>query len=318
MRQGAVCVLGGTGFVGGHVTARLVAAGYPVRILTRHQYRHPDLKVLPGVTLEECDPYDARALRRSFSGCETVINLIGILNERHRNGFYRTHVQLPRLLIETSKEMGVQRFLQMSAIGADSSAPSKYLKSKAQGEDFVHTISGPAVAATSFRPSVIFGPEDQFFNRFARLLKQVPCVFPLACPEAQFAPVYVGDVADAMVATIQDPESFGKRIELCGPKEYRLRQLVEYTAREIHVRKRIIGLPDWASRLQAKILGVAPGRPFTLDNYHSLSVPSVCREKGSCPTRIERIVPKYLGGLNPAASLQHKREQFWVHQKTAG
>lgn len=314
MERGTVCILGGTGFVGKYVVARLVSEGYAVRVLTRHPHRHGNMKVLPGVTFTECNPYDVPALQRALSGCNVVINLVGILNQSSKNGFYRTHVQLPRQLIEVSKALGVHRFLQMSALGADTGAPSQYLQTKAQGEDFVHTLGGTVVAATSFRPSVIFGPEDQFFNRFASLLKQLPSFFPLACPDARFAPVYVGDVANAMVNALDDPSTQGKRIELCGPSVYTLRELVEYTARISGHCKRVIGLNDWASRLQASILGVMPGRPFTRDNYNSMQVPSTCQAESACPTSVEMIVPQYLGVLTPAASMQQRRKGFWVNR----
>src|SRR5690606_4508306 len=125
---------------------------------------------------------------------------------------------------------------------------------------------------TSFRPSVIFGPGDSFFNRFARLLKRVPLVFPLACPNARFAPVYVGDVAEAFARALKDPQLYGRRLALCGPREYTLQQLVAYTAECLGLRRLILPLPDFLSRIQAAIFDFVPGKPFSTDNYRSTLV----------------------------------------------
>jgi NADH dehydrogenase len=151
---------------------------------------------------------------------------------------------------------------------------------------------------TSFRPSVIFGPDDSFINRFAALLR-LPGPLPLACPDARFAPVFVGDVAQALVSALHDPQTFGRRYELCGPEQWTLAEIVAYIARNLGLSKRIWRLPDWAARLQAGLLQFAPGKPFTPDNYRSLQVPSICSGNalealGVEPTPMDAIVPGYL------------------------
>lgn len=312
MRISTVCVLGGTGFVGRHLTAKLVRAGYRVRIPTRRRERHRGLLVLPGVELVEADIHDPQALEQVFTDCQAVVNLVGILNERgHRGlGFQRAHVELADKVVNACQQCGVRRLLHMSALGADS-APgnSHYLRSKAEAETLVHTLSGPALAVTSFRPSVIFGPEDSFLNRFAGLLRAVPGVFPLACPEARFQPVYVGDVAEAFATALTAPDTYGQRYDLCGPRVYTLRELVRYAARQIGVSRLVVGLPDWASRLQANLLEYAPGKPFSRDNYRSLQRDSVCPEGAPhCPTSLEAIAPSYLGEAEPQGRLQRLRE----------
>ncbi|MEJ2481530.1 MAG: NAD(P)H-binding protein, partial [Acidihalobacter sp.] len=186
MKITTVCVLGGTGFVGRHLCARLIRAGYRVRIPTRHRERHRDLLVLPGLELIEADVHDPQTLAQVLTGCQAAINLIGILNERgHRGlGFQHAHVELTRKFVDACQAQGVRRLLHMSALGADATADTSfYLRSKAEAETLAHTLSGPELAVTSFRPSVIFGPDDSFLNRFADLLRAVPGVFPLACPE---------------------------------------------------------------------------------------------------------------------------------------
>jgi uncharacterized protein YbjT (DUF2867 family) len=312
MKITTVCVLGGTGFVGRHLCARLIRAGYRVRIPTRRRERHRDLLVLPGLELIEAGVHDPQALAQTFSGCQAVVNLIGILNERgHRGlGFQQAHVELARKVVDACQASGVRRLLHMSALGADATADTSfYLRSKAEAETLAHTLSGPELAVTSFRPSVIFGPEDSFLNRFAGLLRSVPGVFPLACPEARFQPVYVGDVADAFVEALNAPETHGRRYELCGPRVYTLRELVSYTARLLGLRRLILGLPDWAARLQANVLEYAPGKPFSRDNYRSLQRDSVCTEGApSCPTSLEAIAPAYLGDAEHQSRMQRLRE----------
>jgi uncharacterized protein YbjT (DUF2867 family) len=186
--------------------------------------------------------------------------------------------------------------LHMSALNADqSSGASQYLRSKGEGENRAHTLRKPGIAVTSFRPSVIFGPDDSFLNRFAGLLR-IPGPLPLACPDAQLSPVYVGDVAAAFANALQDRSTFGKHFELCGPKTYTLEQLVRFIARCNGRRKYIIRLPDWASRLQASILQYVPGKPFTPDNYLSLQVPSVCRQNGLAALGVTPMSLENAGG----------------------
>jgi NADH dehydrogenase len=142
---------------------------------------------------------------------------------------------------------------------------------------------------------VIFGPGDSFFNRFAKLLKVTPFAFPLACANARFAPVYVGDVADRFLQALDDKSTFGRRFDLCGPEQYSLKQLVEYTARTLGLKRHVIALPDFISKMQAHTLEWFPGKPFSVDNYNSLKVDSVCQQGAHEPTSIDMIVPSYLG-----------------------
>ncbi|ANB01284.1 complex I NDUFA9 subunit family protein [Ectothiorhodospira sp. BSL-9] len=303
-----VCVLGGTGFVGSHLVTRLVDQGYRVKVLTRRAFRSKHLMVLPGVRLVEADCHDGSVLRAHFQDCEAVINLVGILNERGHDGsgFRRTHVDLAHTVIESAREMGVRRLLHMSALNADAaSGPSHYLRSKGEAENIVHTLAGD-VAVTSFRPSVIFGRGDSFFNRFAGLLRITP-VLPLACPNARFVPVFVGDVVEAFVGALKDSATHGERLDLCGPQVYTLKELVEYTARLLGKSRLIIGLSDRFSLLQARVMEYVPGKPLSLDNYHSLQRDSLCPEGGICPTALESVVPQYLGDATHHNRLQHLR-----------
>ena len=296
-----ICILGGTGFVGRRLAARLCAAGHDLVMLTRHRERCRDLLVLPTARMVQGDVHDPEFLINQFEGRDSVINLVGILNEKGRDGrgFARAHVELPERIAEACRQAGVTRLLHMSALHAAPAAPSHYLRTKSLGEDAVHRAGGPDFHVTSFRPSVIFGPGDSFLNRFAGLLRLTPGVFPLACPTARFQPVYVEDVARAFVAALDTHKTFGKRYDLCGPKVYTLRAIVEYVAQLIGKRVRVIGLNDTLSYLQAALLEFVPGKPFSLDNYRSLKVDSVCAQGfpavfGITPASLEQIAPDYL------------------------
>ncbi len=298
-----ICILGGTGFVGRHLINSLVKEGHRIRVLTRHREQHRDLLVMPTVELCETDVYDETALKKHFADQDAIINLVGILNEHRDNGkgFYHVHVELTDKIIKTCRAHGIKRLLHMSALNADPAIGSSYyLRSKGEAEHRVHAATGLNV--TSFRPSVIFGPEDSFINRFASLLKKTPWLFPLACPGSRFAPVYVADVASAFALSLNDAATYGQRYNLCGPHEYTLQQIVEYTAGALGIRRKVIPLGRAASALQANLLEYAPGKPFSRDNYRSLKMDSVCPEGDRVlrrvfhvePTSLEAMVPQYL------------------------
>ncbi len=302
MKAKKICILGGTGFVGRHLSLALVQRGYQVRVLSRHPQRHRDLATRD-VEVLTADIYDEQALQNRLSGVDAVINLVGILNERgssNGSGFRRAHVDLARTVVNACKAAGVGRLLHMSALKAgDPTALSYYLRTKGEGEDVVHAAAGPGFAVTSFRPSVIFGRGDQFLNRFAFLLRLAP-MLPLACSEARLAPVYVGDVVAAMVASLENPASHGQRYNLCGPKVYTLYQIVDYLSGLLHRKRVILRLSPALSQLQAKILERIPGKPFSMDNYLSLQTDSTCVNGhslpfGIVPTSLEVIAPYAVG-----------------------
>ncbi|MGB5306014.1 MAG: complex I NDUFA9 subunit family protein [Gammaproteobacteria bacterium] len=296
-----ICILGGTGFVGQHLATRLTRHGYKVRVLTRHRERYRALIVNPDITLLEADIHDPGVLRTHLAESDAAINLVGILNEGNSAGagFDRIHVELPRKIIDAATAVGMERLLHMSALNAAAGETrSRYLKTKGLAEDLVHAAAASGMRVTSFRPSIIFGPGDSFFNRFATLLRFSPPVFPLACPDSRFAPVCVTDVAEAFCRGLDDATA-GERLELCGPETWTLKELVEYTRDQIGVRRCIVGLGDGLSQLQARILGYVPGKPFTMDNYYSLQKDSVCTTDGLAslgisPAPIAAVVPGYL------------------------
>jgi len=310
MKIDSVCVLGGGGFVGYHLVTQLNDLGKHVRVLTRRRERHKQLLVLPYVEVVEADVHDPAALERNFVDRDAVVNLVGILNERgHRGeGFRHVHVDLAKKVLAAGKQAGIKRLLHMSALGADpDGAPSHYLRTKGEAENHVHAFGEPAVAVTSFRPSVIFGRGDSLFNRFAALLKIAP-VMPLACPDARFAPVYVGDVAAAMSDALEDRNSHGQRMALCGPEVWRLREIVAYILQLKGWRRWIVPLPDGLARAQASVFEFVPGKPFSRDNYASLQIDSICPpETATCTTPIDAVVPRYIAGAGRQQRFQALR-----------
>jgi uncharacterized protein YbjT (DUF2867 family) len=300
--KGRVCILGGTGFVGQALAARLSQSGYPLRVVTRHRAGHRDQLVLPDLELVQAETDDRDALHRAFDGCETVINLIGILNEGGKGaGFRKVHVEQTLLAVQAAHAASVRRFLHMSALGADAQGPSDYLRTKGEAERIQEKGAGAKLLFTVFRPSVIFGHADGFVMRFAGLLRRMPLMFPLACAETRFQPVYLGDVVEAFVRVLEDPHSDHKTYTLVGPKVYTLREIVTYVRDLLGLRRVVFGLPRPLAVVQAALMGLLPGKPFSLDNLRSLSVDSVSDDDGLAAlgiraTAMEAIVPEMLHG----------------------
>jgi uncharacterized protein YbjT (DUF2867 family) len=303
-----VAVLGGSGFVGRHVCQALAAKGYRARVATRDRERAKEqLILLPTVDVTVADVHDPSQLAWLLQGAEAVINLVGVLHDgRGHAGFQDAHVELTRKVVAACKAGGVPRLLHMSAVGADAAGPSRYLRTKGEAEAVVRA-SG--LAWTIFRPSVIFGRGDGFLSLFARLLRIAP-VIPLASPDARFQPVYVEDVAAAFESSLGHPDSAGRSYDLCGPRVYRLRELVEYVGEVTGRRRPVIGLNDNLSYLQALAMEMPPlkqvlrslGMLMTRDNYYSMKVESVCAGDfpfGIVPTAVEAVAPSYLGERSP-------------------
>ena len=296
-----ILLIGGTGFVGSHLAARLAADGHEVLVPTRRYAHARHLQVLPTVDIVEADVHDEAALLRLLAGKDAVINLVGVLKggsgTPYGPGFARAHVELPKLIARASQRAGVLRSLHMSALMADLRAPSGYLRSKAAGEAAALAVAPPG-AVTVFRPSVIFGRGDAFLTLFAQLLRRLP-LLPLASPQALFQPVWVGDVAAAFATSLTRRESYGRAYDLCGPRRYTLRELAAYAGRIAGHPRPIIGLPTTLSYLQAWAMEFVPGAPLTRDNLYSMQVPNVCADGCTLPfglpaTPLEAVAPGYL------------------------
>lgn len=298
--QLTICVLGGTGFVGTELITKLAKEGHWVRVPTRKTAGNDLLRVLDTVRLITTDIHDLRNLGRLFVGADVVINLVGILNEQGRRTFRSVHVDLADKVVTAAKTAGVKRLLHMSSLRAEASAPSEYLRSKARAEAKVRA-SPPHLGWSIFRPSVIFGPGDSLTNRFARLLRLSGGFMPLARAAAKFAPVSVEDVAEAFRRAMDNETSIGQTYELCGPEIMTLERIVRTTASVAGMPCTVLRLPDFAAWLQGAILGLVPGKPFSLDNYRSLTIDSVCSEDGFAKLGIEprpmlAELPNYLAG----------------------
>jgi NADH dehydrogenase len=300
----SVCILGGTGFVGSRLVTRLVTEGHRVKVLTRNREVHRDLLVLPDLDLVSANVHDAGQLAAHFDSFDVIINLVGILNERGHGGagFRRVHTELAAKVVGACRSAGVKRLLHMSSLGADAQgAPSHYLRTKGEAEVIVREGCGSAMDYAIFRPSVIFGPGDSFTNRFAQLLRLLPGALPLARSHARLAPVYVGDVVEAMVRSLHaNLAASGRSFELCGPRVYTLAEIVRFISSTLGLRRWVFGLPDFIGRVQGLAMDFVPGKPFSTDNYRSLLVDSVCRQDGLGALGItaqpmEAIVRQYLG-----------------------
>ena len=305
MRDLTVVVFGGTGFIGSHLVARLSAEGARVIVPTRRYERAKHLIFLPRVEVVEANIHDDAMLRILLTERDAAINLVGVLHSKRGSPygpqFKAAHVELPRRIVAACAAAGVPRYLHMSALGAAADGPSMYQRSKADGE--VAARAELSVAATIFRPSVVFGPEDKFLNMFARMQRFMPVV-PLACADVDFQPVYVGDVATAFVHALADPRTRHQVFHLGGPQIYTLGELVRLAGRYSGHERRVIPLPASIGRLMATIFEMLPGTPpMSRDNIDSMQVDNVVdpaiqattnASLGIVPTALEAVAPHYL------------------------
>jgi NADH dehydrogenase len=319
-RYDDILVVGGSGFVGRHLVAALAGRGARVTVPTRRRERAKHLITLPTVEVVETDVNAPGALEGLAAGRDAVINLAGVLHSRRGRrsergpndygpDFAHVHVELAQAVLAACRAAGVRRLLHMSALGADPRAPSEYLRSKGIGERAM--LAAEDLAVTVFRPSVIFGPEDAFLNLFARLAQWSP-VLVLACPQARFQPVYVGDVVRALVAALEAREAFGKGYDLAGPRQYTLRELVQAACAITGRRRLIVGLGERLSMLQARALELLPVKLLTRDNVRSMRVPSVSAQPfpfGIEPAALESLAPAWLAPAGPRERYPDLRSQ---------
>ena len=292
-------ILGGTGFVGRALCAQL-AQRHPdteVVVPTRHAGQRRNLLALPDVQLVQADIHDEATLARLLQACDAAVNLVGILHGDEAR-FRRAHAELPRKLVHACRIAGVRRIVHVSALGAAPDAPSRYLRSKAAGEAALLTSE---LDVTILRPSVIFGEEDQFLNLFARLQAWSP-VMPLAGAHARFQPVWVHDVARALLTSLEDRRTMGQVYELAGPRVYTLAELVQLAGRACGHERMVVPLPSAVGRLQAAFMQLLPGEPLMSgDNLDSMKVDNVASGKlpglqdlGIQPAAVSAIAPEYL------------------------
>lgn len=310
-----VLLLGGSGFVGTYIANRLSERAIEVVVPTRRRERTKALIMLPHVDMVEANISDEKTLVKLMQGCDAVINLVGILHSRdvklpYSRDFAEAHVELPKKIVAACKTAGVRRLIHMSALGADPKGPSEYLCSKGDGEQAVLAARNE-LDVTVFRPSVIFGLGDSFLNTFASALKTLP-FFPLGFGHAKFQPVWVADVADAFVDALGNAATVGQAYDLCGPKVYTLRELVDYTAELTGSRARIIALPEGLAYLQAGLMWLSPKPILSPDNLRSMEVDNICQPgcnfyPGWQPAALEAIAPTYIAHNTPKGRLDNFR-----------
>lgn len=303
--QGLVTVFGGSGFVGGQVVRALAKAGYRVRVAVRQPNLAYRMRMLGDVGQIEVVQANVRvpaSVARALDGAEACVNLVGVLWESGRQKFQSIHAMGARHVAEQAAKAGVKRLIHVSAIGADINAKAKYARSKGEGEAAVRAAFP---GATIVRPSIVFGPEDDFFNRFAQMAALAP-VMPLVGGETRFQPVFVGDVAAVIAKAVSSPASVGVTYELGGPTVYTMREILELILTETGRARPLLPVP-WPMAgligalgdLQASILPIAP--PLTSDQVEMLKSDNVAAsglpglaEAGVVPTAVEAVVPTYL------------------------
>jgi NADH dehydrogenase len=296
-----VTVFGASGFIGRYVVKRLTARGFVVRAAVRDPIAAAFLKpmgVVGQVVPLRADITDAAAVAEAVAGAEIVINLVGILHESGRQRFDAVQAQAPELAAAAAKRAGVGQFIQISAIGADAASPSHYARSKAAGEAGARRNFPAAVV---LRPSIVFGPEDDFFNRFAGMARFMPFLPLIGGGRTRFQPVYVGDVAEAILRVIDNPSAAGKTYELGGPQIASFKELMQMMFAETGRPRALIDVPFAIARLKASILEKLPAPLLTRDqvamlerdNVASPELPGLA-ELGIEPTAMAAILPRYL------------------------
>jgi uncharacterized protein YbjT (DUF2867 family) len=306
MAEKLATVFGGAGFIGRYVVQRLARAGWRIRVPARNPDSALFLKPLGDVG--QIVPMAANirnelSVRRAVEGAGAVFNLVGILSERGRQSFDAVHREGAERIAGIAAEMGAARLLHISALGADPQSPSKYARSKAAGEAAVRAAFP---GATLFRPSIVFGPEDDFFNRFARLTRLLPALPLIGGGKTRFQPVYVGDVAEALAAALADPRTMGQIFELGGPQTYSFRQLMEILLAAVGRKRWLVPVPFPVATAQGAVLSLLPNPPLTRDQVKLLRRDNVVSglfpgliELGVRPTALEAVIPTYLDRFRP-------------------
>jgi uncharacterized protein YbjT (DUF2867 family) len=319
MNSPNILVLGGSGFLGRYLIPRLDAAGCRITVPTRNRERARHLILLPKTDVAEVNIHDDGALDRMVAGNDMVINLVGILhgrlggvNEPYGPDFGRVHVRLMERLLVAAKREGVSRLIQVSALGVTdgdpATLPSRYLRSKAAAEKMLRESGLNWVI---FRPSVMFGAGDNFLSLFARLQRVVP-VLAVPKADAKFQPVYVSDVANAIVSAVEDPGLVGKTFELAGPEVYTLRELIRLAGRYSGHERRVYNLPLSLGHLQALFMEKMLGRILiSRDNLMSMKVDNVASGPidpalGIVPTPLTSIAPTYLRPVESAFNAERR------------
>jgi uncharacterized protein YbjT (DUF2867 family) len=319
LRDDIITVFGGSGFIGRHIVRALAKAGYRVRVASRRPHLAQDLRVMGvvgQVQLVQANLRVAASVERALEGASGVVNLVGILNESGRQTFSRLHALGAKTVAEAAASAGISRVIQMSAIGADAESASQYARSKAEGEA---AVKAAVPTATILRPSIVFGTDDAFFNRFADMARFAPALPLFGGGKTKFQPVFAGDVAEAVVAALETPEAQGETYELGGPGVYSFAELMRFILDEIDRPRFLLPLPWQIGSVIAMMSELAAILPFvqpmlTRDQLIQLKSDNVVAEGaktladlGVQAETVDSIVPSYLGRYRRYGQF-HERE----------
>jgi NADH dehydrogenase len=302
--QNLVTVFGGSGFIGAQAVRQLAKAGWRIRVAVRNPAKAYAMRLhgdVGQIDIVQANVRNPPSLRRALSGATASVNLVAVAYETGRQGFQALHVMGAKNVAEAARAEGVTRLVQMSALGADAASDSKYARTKAEGEAAARAVYPDAVV---LRPSVVFGPEDHFFNRFAALAQTSPVLPLIGGGDTRFQPVFVGDVSKALARVAAAPEAAGKTYELGGPAVFTFRQLMEMMLSEIGKRRFLAPLPWPVASLLGEagdLMGALTPPPITADQVILLKSDNVASgaypglaDLGITPTTLEAVLPSYL------------------------
>ena len=305
MQGNILTIFGGSGFIASEIVYKLSKSFKEIRLLTRNTQACNHLKVIKNIQIHLYEASNVSSYSMHVNESDIVINTVGILNESRKQSFDDIHFDFVRKIINKSKESSVKKFIQLSALNADESGLSKYLQSKGKADKYISSMSSTSFKTVIFRPSIVFGEKDSFFNRFKSLLKLLP-VFPLACPNSMFSPIYVKDLTGFIKEASLTDKYDNTMQNVTGPKDYKFIELINFILSTMKIKRLIIPLNYSLSKLQAFAFTYLPGNIFTLDNFKSLQVDNISTGGLKGTSSIEEFVPPYLD--NKATKLDRYRK----------
>ena len=306
MKDKVLTIFGGSGFIASELVYKLSENFKEIRVLSRNIEECKHVKVLKNVDVFLYDASNVSSYTKYLKDTDVVINTVGILNESRKSTFEDVHFNFVKNLVNKSKENNVAKFVHLSALNADQNGPSLYLQSKGKADEFISSSNDSKFKTVVFRPSIVFGERDSFFNRFNNLLKYIP-IFPLACPESMFSPIYVKDLSSFVEESILTDKYDNQSNDITGPKNYSFKELIKYILSITKTKCMVIPLNHTLSYLQAfGFTYIVPGKIFTIDNFKSLQIDNISTTGLKGKTTIEEIVPSYLSKKNNKLDVYRK------------
>jgi len=305
MNNQILTIFGGSGFIASELVYKLSSHFKEIRLLTRNTQKCNHLKVVKNVEVYLYDPIIPPSYTNHIKTSDVVINTVGILNESKKNTFNNVHFEFLKKIVNKSKELNVKKFIHLSALNADENGVSKYLQSKGKADKVICSLSADSFKTIIFRPSIVFGEKDSFFNRFKYLLKFIP-IFPLACPNSMFSPIYVKDLTSFIEVAVTTNRFDNTIQNVTGPNNYKFIELIYFILKTMKIKRIIIPLNYTLSKLQAFVFTYLPGNIFTLDNFKSLQKNNISTDGLKGQSSIEEFVPSYLYKKNNKLDIYRK------------